>query len=227
MDDETDEGIQMNSIKRTSTTTLPNCVDTTTTTTTTVSTSTLESTTSSIVEEVTSSSPKPPKTLKRKNKSYNLANTARPSVNNKEQDDGEDQFLALSKKFDLKEKQYKEFLMKQQSKGALDQQHRQNYDALMNDHERIMKLSQNNNQAESDEMNNNDDEESLVKLSAHTDSEGSSFIDDLIQQVDSSKINQNSQQSDTIDEPYQEFHPSETIENLSQGIVLYDALLYS
>jgi len=133
-------------------------------------------------------------------------------------DDGEDQFLTLSKKFDLKEKQYKEFLIRQQSRGALDQQHRQNYEALMNDNEKVMKLSQNNNQAESNELNNNNenDNENLVKLSANTDSESSSFIDDLIEHVDSSRINENTEQLNSNYQSAQEFHPSETVEQINQ-----------
>ena len=236
MDDKTDEGIQMNSIKRTSTpaatTTLPNCVDTTTTKSskvesseTSASTSKQETTTASSFDETTSSSAtstssKSAKPFKRKNKSYNLANIGRPTVNNMDQDDdGEDQFLTLSKKFDLKEKQYKEFLIRQQSRGALDQQHRQNYEALMNDNEKVMKLSQNNNQAESNELNNNNenDNENLVKLSANTESESSSFIDDLIEHVDSSRINENTEQSNSNYQSAQEFHPSETVEQLNQG----------
>jgi hypothetical protein len=229
MDDETDEGIQMNSVKKAFTTTLPNCVDTTTakstnivesyeatasttastTTTTTSSTTTRESTTSSSTTEASTS--KSARPYRRKNKAYNLANIGRPAVQNNEQDDDEDQFLALSKKFDLKEKQYKDFLIKQQSRGTLDQQHRQNYEALM-DHEKVMKLSQNNKQSESDEINKKN-EENLIKLSAYSD------IDELIEQVDSSR-NENSEELNTNDESAPEFHPSETVEQLNQGFIL-------
>lgn len=124
-----DEGIVMNAVKKPTTTTTkskpPLCIDTTTTTTTTTTNiSTAAAIEESTTEKSTTSETTTLQNKTKKNRTKKPANDRSKELamqrvnknqNNENYDDeGDEMFLTLSKKFDLREKQYQEYLREQE-----------------------------------------------------------------------------------------------------------------